>query len=130
MSSKIQLIYPLLLVLVLQACAAIEYDEEWELWKSVHKKSYTSVAVDTEKYRTWMNNKKFVYHHNLNMSVTGYTLALNQFADLVSNNAKTHNYRRVNNNIIIIVITANDDIITIQLAQPAEKIVIQVALIQ
>ena len=79
----------LLIVLMLQTSRALELKEEWELWKSRHGKSYASDLVELEKQRIWIRNRDFILQHNANAnanantSTSDYTLALNQFADLV-----------------------------------------------
>ena len=79
----------LLLFLLQQPWQAVsrvpEYqtDVQWLEWKRRHDRSYDSDLSELERYVTWVSNKALVESHNKLASDFGYTLALNQFADLV-----------------------------------------------
>lgn len=60
-----------------------EFVEEWQLWKSRHSKSYESELVELERHLTWLSNKKYIEQHNINSHIFGFTLAMNQFGDMV-----------------------------------------------
>lgn len=64
----------------------LEAEEEWNLWKSAHEKSYTTTLEELEKHIVWRSNKAYVDQHNLNaeQGVYSYQVKLNHFADLVS----------------------------------------------
>lgn len=59
------------------------YDSEWLGWKAKHEKSYESNIHELEKYVTWISNSALIEAHNKLSSDFGYTLAMNQFGDLV-----------------------------------------------
>ena len=80
---------PLLLLLQQPRQAAsrvLEYqtNAQWLEWKRRYDKSYESDLSELERYVTWVSNKALVESHNHLASDFGYALALNQFADLVS----------------------------------------------
>ena len=58
--------------------------EKWRKWKNHHGKVYADDASESARRSTWEDNYKLVAKHNRNSSIHGFTLALNQFADLVS----------------------------------------------
>ena len=58
--------------------------QEWNSWKVLHKKAYTSVDEEWEKSLVWLSNKKFIDSHNSKADQHGYTLAMNEQGDLVS----------------------------------------------
>ena len=57
---------------------------EWHAWKSVHSKIYRSPREELERHVLWQSNKKFIEAHNIYNETFGYTLAMNEFGDLVS----------------------------------------------
>ena len=58
--------------------------EEWYQWKERHGKVYADEASESARRSTWQENYKLVEKHNRDAGNNGFTLALNQFADLVS----------------------------------------------
>ena len=65
------------------SAAHYEFLEEWNLWKGQHGKSYGCQQEELEKHIVWLSNKKYIEQHNANAHIFGYTLAMNQFGDLV-----------------------------------------------
>lgn len=66
-------------LLSLSLCASL--DQEWYSWKSLHSKTYEDEDEEGARRVVWYDNyKKIVEHNSANRS---YSLALNQFADLV-----------------------------------------------
>ena len=63
---------------------ALPRHEEWHQWKERHGKVYADEASESARRSTWHENYKLVERHNKDASNHGFTLALNQFADLVS----------------------------------------------
>lgn len=60
-------------------CASL--DQEWYSWKSLHSKTYEDEDEEGVRRVVWYDNyKKILEHNSANRS---YSLALNQFADLV-----------------------------------------------
>ena len=60
--------------------------KEWNGWKLQHKKVYVHDREELLRQKVWMSNKKFIEEYNLNLAKkTGYTLAMNQFGDMVRN---------------------------------------------
>ena len=72
---------------VVVASSAVEFAEEWRLWKSQHGKSYQSQREELEKHRIWLSNRQYVIEHNKNVDLHGYTLSLNHFGDMVNANS-------------------------------------------
>ena len=67
---------------LLSACLSASLDREWYSWKSLHSKAYDSEDEEGTRRSVWYDNhKKIIEHNNANRS---YTLAVNEFADLVS----------------------------------------------
>ena len=56
---------------------------EWESWKSTHEKTYEHEREESERSVVWMNNKKLIDTHNAVVEDNGYTLAMNEFGDMV-----------------------------------------------
>lgn len=56
---------------------------EWEGWKHQHGKSYVHRMEELERQLIWASNRKYIEEHNANSDTFGYTLAMNQFGDLV-----------------------------------------------
>ena len=57
--------------------------EEWHQWKERHGKVYANEASESARRVTWQENYELVERHNRDARNHGFTLALNQFADLV-----------------------------------------------
>lgn len=62
-----------------------ESPHEWELWKSIHSKSYGSKLEELEKHIIWHSNKAYVDQHNINaeLGVYSYHVKLNHLGDMV-----------------------------------------------
>ena len=86
---KAVIFFGLLLLLHSPVCVqskrALEYktDADWLQWKRRHEKSYDDNLTELERYVTWLSNRALVEGHNTLGKEFGYTLALNQFADMV-----------------------------------------------
>ena len=80
------ILFPLLLCYssVSSLYVTYQFPEEWKSWKTVHGKNYSSELDDLDRHLVWLSNKKYIESHNSFSHVFGYTLALNQFADMVS----------------------------------------------
>eukprot|EP00731_Ephydatia_muelleri_P018317 Em0011g357a len=61
-----------------------EFVEEWHLWKGQHQKSYMSELEELERHTIWLSNKKYIEEHNARSDDFGYTLAMNHFGDLTT----------------------------------------------
>ena len=72
------------LVAVAVPAEQLQFVEEWMLWKAEHQRSYSRGQEEVERHSVWLTNRELVLTHNANWQDHGYTLALNQFADLVS----------------------------------------------
>lgn len=74
-----------LVVLALVALAsAFEYTQEFKDWKVKYSKTYQTDKEELERQIIWESNMKFVENHNANADKLGFTVAMNEFADLVS----------------------------------------------
>ena len=49
-----------------------------------HKKQYGTIELELHRHTIWQSNKKFIDEHNEHADVFGYTVAMNEFGDLVS----------------------------------------------
>ena len=56
-------------------------DPAWQTWKVVHGKTYEDEGEERVRYVIWQENMKKIIKHNLKNK--GFTLAMNQFGDLV-----------------------------------------------
>lgn len=65
------------------APCSYEFTEDWNLWKSVHKKSYSSEEDEWKRHTIWLANQEYINEHNAEQDVFGFTLAMNQFGDMV-----------------------------------------------
>ena len=65
------------------AAAKFEDQEGWNLWKTQHAKSYSEEREELERHFVWLSNMKYIEHHNANADIFGFTLAMNQFGDMV-----------------------------------------------
>ena len=82
------------------AAAKFEFLEEWNLWKAQHGKSYSEERGELERHIVWLSNRAYIEHHNANAKIFGFTLAMNQFGDMVRADVHTpehhtHNYQHV-----------------------------------
>ena len=48
-----------------------------------HEKEYSSDEEELQRHMIWEANKNYVDNHNQHTDVFGFTLVMNQFADLV-----------------------------------------------
>lgn len=71
------------LVALTAAAEGFQFVEEWMQWKTKHQRSYSAEREELERHRVWLANREYVLTHNTNWELHGYTLSLNQFADLV-----------------------------------------------
>lgn len=62
---------------------------QWQEWKSLHGKTYSQEREDSERSLVWADNKKFIDTHNT-LGEGSYTLALNQFGDMVCSSLQNH----------------------------------------
>lgn len=89
-----------LLALVSEATAAIQYPQEWHLWKSEHGITYTVREIlvsicnhsccfpqdeleELRRHITWLSNKAYIDQHNEYADTFGYTLKMNHLGDMV-----------------------------------------------
>lgn len=77
--------------IVLLFCAFVahgfELEKEWNLWKAEYGKKYYSDEMELSRKSIWAANKMFVDTHNANAELHGYTVKMNEFADLVRTGA-------------------------------------------
>ena len=68
-------------LVVLGSCAPLV--EEWESWKMYYNRKYNSKEEELQRQVIWQANKKYVEEHNAHKDKFGYSLKMNQFADMV-----------------------------------------------
>lgn len=71
------------LAALLSVSLAFQFTQEWELWKKQYSKAYETDEEELGRHITWESNKLLVDNHNANADKLGYTLKMNQFADMV-----------------------------------------------
>ena len=64
--------------------SAFQYTEEWEAWKKEYGRSYESADIELRRQIIWESNMMFVNDHNAHADEFGFTVEMNEFADLVS----------------------------------------------
>ena len=74
----------MLLVALAAAVSGFQYTEEFEAWKERYGRFYESDEVELRRHITWESNMQFVKEHNAHADEIGFTVEMNQFADLVS----------------------------------------------
>ena len=57
---------------------------EWLAWKELHGRKYDSLREETKRSYVWLDNKKFIEEHNMEVEQHGYSLGMNHFGDMVS----------------------------------------------
>uniref|UniRef100_A0A1X7VMI2 Uncharacterized protein n=1 Tax=Amphimedon queenslandica TaxID=400682 RepID=A0A1X7VMI2_AMPQE len=77
-----KVMFVLTLALVALAAAKFEYTQEFQDWKVKYNKVYETKETELERQIIWESNKKFVENHNANSDKFGFTVAMNEFADL------------------------------------------------
>ena len=73
-------------VVVLLVCSFVngfEWQKEWDLWKEKYGKKYDCDHMELSRKTIWAANKVFVDTHNANAKIHGYTVEMNEFADMV-----------------------------------------------
>lgn len=61
---------------------AFQFQAEWEEWKKTHNRMYETVEEELRRHITWEAHKLYVDEHNKHVEKFGFTLAMNQFADM------------------------------------------------
>nr|CAI43320.1 cathepsin L [Lubomirskia baikalensis]CAI46307.1 cathepsin L [Lubomirskia baikalensis] len=74
----------LILLALVAAATAFDFPEEWESWKKEHGKVYNSDREELTRHIIWQANRKYVDEHNAHAEKFGFTVGMNQFADLES----------------------------------------------
>ena len=74
----------ILLVGIAAVVSGFQYTKEWEEWKKEHGRAYESDDIELLRHIIWESNQQFVLEHNANADKFGYTVEMNEFADLVS----------------------------------------------
>ena len=60
------------------------HTEKWETWKKEYSQVYKSDNIEQSRCAIWEHNMQFVNQHNANSDEIGFTVEMNEFADLVS----------------------------------------------
>lgn len=68
----------------------ISQEEQWQSWKTVHQKFYADHSEDTLRRQIWEDNLAKIQDHNNGVRAENFSLAINQFADLVSAHLSTN----------------------------------------
>lgn len=70
-------------ILLLSVIGLAASTAEWNLWKVEHGKEYSSEDEELERHAVWLSNMKYIQQHNANSDIHGFTLAMNEFGDMV-----------------------------------------------
>lgn len=73
--------------LLIVLCAVIlvsgsNTDGEWRLWKARYGKNYETDLEELHRRTVWEANNKYVEEHNKNAKTWGFTVSMNEFADM------------------------------------------------
>merc|ERR1711915_182138 len=82
------------LALALTAAQALNYDQEWEIFKAKYERNYLSTPEHDNRKSVFVSNYKLIQKHNAEhaLGLHTYTLGVNQFADLTNEEfVKTYN---------------------------------------
>lgn len=80
---KLFLTTVVVLLTAVAASSMFEFAEEWNQWKLKHGKRYLSDQEEIERQKVWLANKKYIDEHNAEADYSSFTLAMNQFGDIV-----------------------------------------------
>lgn len=56
---------------------------EWDSWKNTHGKTYSHKREDMERSMVWLNNRMLIETHNTMAEGSSYSVAMNEFGDMV-----------------------------------------------
>lgn len=73
-----------LILTLVAAATAFQYTAEWEMWKKEHGRNYATDEEELHRHIIWESHKEYVDNHNENSKIFGFTLAMNEFADLAN----------------------------------------------
>ena len=65
------------------------FEQQWHSWKLAHGKVYSGLPEERLRRQIWEDNVDKIREHNNKVTDT-FSLAINQFADLVSNTYLLH----------------------------------------
>lgn len=88
LSAEMKCEFVLLAALAVLA-TGFQYTEEWKAWKKEYGRTYRSDEVELHRHIIWENNMHFVKEHNAHVDELGFTVEMNEFADMVSDNTYT-----------------------------------------
>ena len=75
-------------VLLVSSLAAVasgfQYTNEWKEWKKDHGRVYESDDIEHLRHTIWETNMQFVIKHNAHADEFGFSVEMNEFADLAS----------------------------------------------
>ena len=71
----------LILLAVVGTVFCYPLEEQWHPWKSAHGKFYAHPKEESARRQIWLENSARIEEHNSGNH--SFTLALNQFADMV-----------------------------------------------
>ncbi|XP_078279818.1 cathepsin K-like [Rhinoraja longicauda] len=57
-------------------------NEEWEAWKTMYGKTYSSKKIESLRQEIWLNNLKKIKNHNNEQENSTFTMVMNSFGDL------------------------------------------------
>ncbi len=72
----------LLSLALIVTASAFKYTTEWEMWKREHGKVYKTEIEELARQTIFETNNDHIINHNSNSDKWGYTLGLNEYADL------------------------------------------------
>ena len=76
-------------------------EERWSQWKSNHRKNYLNAKDEEEHKDIWLRNYLRIVRHNHIHQDNNYSLAMNQFSDMVS-------WEHFDINLIIVFLIKNN----------------------
>ena len=72
----------MLLVGLAAVVSGFQYTNEWKEWKKDHGRVYESDDIEHLRHTIWESNMQFVIEHNARADEFGFSVEMNEFADL------------------------------------------------
>lgn len=79
---RLYLLIAYVLMVVSASTTTPSPNEEWEAWKTMYGKTYSSKKVESLRQKIWLNNQKKIQDHNDKQENSTFTMVMNSFGDL------------------------------------------------
>ena len=97
----------LIAVVIAVVSAGFEHQAQFDSWKTTNGKRYESSDIELGRQLIWESNKNYVENHNkFAAKQFGFTVEMNEFADMVSAHAIEFNWQYCQSVLMIIAYIA------------------------